>query len=321
MASTRDIEGVHDLVRILDDLGLIATEGRTTSGEQHFDAVLRVGNRRLPVEVKRDVRDADAVVLVDLLPPHSLVVADRFSPRARALLDQHQISWLDRRGHLRLVLPPGIFIDRDIDPLIVEKGTRVANPFTKIGLDVAVALLLEPATGLGVREISRRTATSAGRVSQLMGELRRRGLLNRDGTPAIPELFEAVVGAWDPQWVTLGRTPPPDPELRLSGVLAAIRIGVPMAVTEGWPPEIYVRDEFALRRLVRTYPPDLEQTISPVVRVAVCPSPYGFDQVTEADLDVPVANHVVVALDLAQDQGRGREALEQWNPEGIVRVW
>jgi hypothetical protein len=29
-----------------------------------------------------------------------------------------------------------------------------------------------------------------------------------------------------------------------------------------------------------------------------------------------------VALDLARDAGRGREALEQWNPpEGFVRVW
>ena len=30
---------------------------------------------------------------------------------------------------------------------------------------------------------------------------------------------------------------------------------------------------------------------------------------------------VLVALDLAQDQGRGREALEQWSPSGAIRVW
>ncbi len=34
-----------------------------------------------------------------------------------------------------------------------------------------------------------------------------------------------------------------------------------------------------------------------------------------------VANHIVVALDLAQDRGRGREILEGWDPEGQVRVW
>jgi hypothetical protein len=79
-----------------------------------------------------------------------------------------------------------------------------------------------------------------------------------------------------------------------------------------------VRDEFALRRLVRTYPPDAEQKIVPVAKAAVCPSPYGFDRSMDSDLAWPVVNHVVVALDLAQDQGRGSEALDEWEPEGGV---
>ena len=35
----------------------------------------------------------------------------------------------------------------------------------------------------------------------------------------------------------------------------------------------------------------------------------------------PVANHIVVALDIAQDRARGLEALKQWQPEGIARAW
>jgi hypothetical protein len=324
--ATREQEGVEDLVRVLDGIGLRAievmkgVEVKKGSGHPPVDAVLKIGNRRLPVEVGRDIRDADARTLVDVMPPHSLVVADRFSPRARDLLADGGIGWLDRRGHLRLVLPPGIFIDRDIEPLIAE-GRNGANPFTTVGLDVAIALLLDPNNPPGVREISRRTKNSAGRVSQLVHELRTLGLVNRDGTPAIPELFEAVVDAWKPQWIMLGRTPPPDPSLRLTGLQAAIWHGVALLVTEDWPPEIYVRDEFALRRLVRTYPVTLEQRIHPVARVAICPSPYGFDRARDENLEFPVVNHVVAALDLAQDQGRGREALDQWHPEGIARVW
>jgi hypothetical protein len=181
--------------------------------------------------------------------------------------------------------------------------------------------LLDPVQAPGVREISRRTKTSAGRVSQLVHELRTEGLVNRDGTPAIPDLFEAVVDAWHPQWVALGGSPPPDPTLRLSGVRAAIWHGVPLVVTDDWPAELYVRDEFALRRLVRTYPTALEQTIHPAARVAVCPSPYGFDQARGKNLEFPVVNPIVVALDLAQDEGRGREALDQWHPQEITRVW
>jgi hypothetical protein len=41
----------------------------------------------------------------------------------------------------------------------------------------------------------------------------------------------------------------------------------------------------------------------------------------DADLEWPVVNHVIAALDLAQDQGRGREALAQWDPKGLARVW
>jgi hypothetical protein len=311
---------VKDLVKVLDSMGLLATEARRGGADRSFDAVLRVGNRRLPVAVTRDVRDLAAHDLIDRMPPHSLVVADRFSPRARTLLDEHKIGWLDRRGHLRLVLPPGIFIDRDIDPLIDERASA-KNPFTSAGLDVAIALLLEPIGSPGVRAISRQTSISAGRVSQLLNEFRRQGLVNRVGTPALPELFEAVVDAWDPHWVALDAVPPPDPTLHLGGLHAASWWGVPLVVTKGWPVELYVRDEFALRRLIRTYEPDPERTIVPAAKVAVCPSPFGYDQATDTHLDFPVINPIVVALDLAQDQGRGREALEQWEPEGVVRVW
>jgi hypothetical protein len=320
MAARAD-EGVNDLISVLDGLGLVAIEARPTVGGGALDGVVRVGNRRLAVKVKRDVRDVDARYLVDHLPVHSLVVADRLSPNARELLNEHGIGWLDRRGHLRLVLPPGIFIDRDVDPLIVNAKSRTTNPFSTVGLDLAIALLLDPRGKLGVREIARRIDASAGRVSELRSELRLQTLVNRDGTPAVPELFNAVADVWDPQWVALGGTPPPDPTVRLAGLGAAVWHGVPLAVTAGWPPELYVRDEFALRRLVRSYEPDLGRTIAPVAKVAVCPSPYGFDQASRGDADYPVVNHVLVALDLAQDQGRGREALEQWSPSGAIRVW
>jgi hypothetical protein len=320
-AATRGLEGVQDLLGVLEGLGLPAVVAEPGEVEPEFDAILHVGERRLLVDVKRDVRDGDVQHLIERMPAHSIVVADRLSPRAREALCQRQIGWLDRRGHLRLVIPPGIFIDREIDPLTAGSRSRTANPFTTVGLDVAIALLSDPARPLGVRETSRRTGTSVGRVSELLREFQRRGLVNRDGTPAIPELFDAVSDAWDPKWIDLGGTPPPDPSLRLGGSLAAIWHRVPLVVTAGWPPELYVRDQFALRRLVRTYPPDLSQTIFPVAKAAVCPSPYGFDQALDSDLEFPVVNHVIVALDLARDLGRGREALSQWSPEGVVRVW
>ncbi len=306
---------------VLSEIGLIATEVQGTAKDLAGDAVLRIGNRRLLVEVKRDVRDLDAQRLAERLPEHSLVVVDRLSPRAKVHFEQQRIGWLDRRGHLRLILPPGIFVDRDINPLTENRRGHSTNPFTTVGLDVAIALLLDPTVPLGVREISRRTGASVGRVSELVRELRRLGLVNRDGTPATPDLFESVADAWAPQWIPLGQIPPPDLAHRLGGMYAAVRHGVSMVLSTGSPKEFYVRDEFALRRLVRSYPPSLESTFSPLAKAAVCPSPYGFDESHGEALGFPVVNHVIAALDLALDKGRGREALEQWRPNEVVRVW
>jgi hypothetical protein len=55
--------------------------------------------------------------------------------------------------------------------------------------------------------------------------------------------------------------------------------------------------------------------------VALCPSHYGFSVEAGFNNEFPVANHVVVALDLAQDPGRGQEILTGWNPMGHDRVW
>ncbi len=316
-------ERVGDLIEVLNDLDLHldAREAKAPAGKGRYDGAIVVKGKRVLIEVKRDVREADAHALVAQMPAHFVVVADRLSPGAKGVLAGHHAGWLDLRGDLRLEVPPGILIKTDFQPLVAPDRARAANPFTGAGFDVAVALLLAPNDPPGVREIARRTGISPSRVSELLGALRAEGLVQRNGTPAIPDLFDGTAAAWDPDWAPLGEVPHPDAELRLSGTLGAIWHGVPLTVTEGWPPDLYVRDRFALRRLVRSYPPDLARTISPVARVAVCPSPYSFDQAADINPEFSVASYIVVALDLAQDQGRGREALEEWHPEGIVRVW
>jgi hypothetical protein len=287
-----------------------------------FDATISVKGTELFVEVKRNVRDADAHALTARLPAHFVVVADRLSPGAKDLLERHHAGWFDRRGELRVELPDaGLLIKTTVPAAVTPERSRAANPFTSTGLDVAIAVLLEPTEQIAVREIARRTNNSHGRVSEILTELRARGLVNRDGRPAIPDLFDATAEAWRPNWVSLSARPRPDPSLRLSGSIGAVWRKVPIIVAEQWPPEVYVRDRLALRRLVMTYPPDAAGMIAPPARAAVCPSTYGFDQPLDLNPDFPVANYLVVALDLAQDQGRGREALDGWNPKEFPRVW
>ena len=130
-----------------------------------------------------------------------------------------------------------------------------------------------------------------------------------------------MADAWTPSWRPLGSLPESDGNLfRLSGTLGAVWHMAPVAATADWPAELYVESHVELRSVLRSY--GVPSGLPSAGRVAVCPSRYGWS--VPAQLlrhDFPVANHVVVALDLAQDRGRGREILEDWDPEGQVRVW
>jgi hypothetical protein len=84
----------------------------------------------------------------------------------------------------------------------------------------------------------------------------------------------------------------------------------PVVATAGWPAELYVESQGELRSVLRSH--GVFPGMPSAERVAVCPSRYGWSVPAQLpDHDFPVANHVVVALDLAQDRGRVREILEE----------
>ena len=96
-------------------------------------------------------------------------------------------------------------------------------------------------------------------------------------------------------------------------------------MSSGSPPDFYVPNAAVFRRAVRTLGKcEYEERGA---TVAVAPSPV----VTAENFYVgshqtpwlhwPWAHPVVIALDLAQDLARGREILEDWDPQGFRRVW
>ena len=235
-----------------------------------------------------------------------------------------RVAWLDRRrGHLQL-RGTALLIDADVPPLIGPEPTRVADPFVPTGLDVGMALLLDPEHGHRTTELATLIGRSPGRVSEILGALRDRELgSDRTGRPSIPELFNEMADAWTPAWRPLGKLPGLDSDLyRLSGTLGAVWHQAPVVATADWPAELYVESQGELRSGALCSHGVTPGTPS-AGRVAVCPSRYGWSVPARLpEHDFPVANHIVqVALDLAQDRGRGREILDGWNPEGHVRVW
>ena len=315
---TKDGPGAAEVRRVLRDLH-IPTHLRA-------DLLLEVGDQVLLVEARNRVTESDVGGVVTQARKDAkaakadgvVVVADRISTQARDVLRSSGICWLDRRGHLCL-RGPGLVVDSDVPPLVAEPTDRVVDLFSPAGRDVAMALLLAPADRLGTMEIARRTGRSPGRTSELLAAMRHAGLVEATGQPLVPDLFNALADEWSPRWYPLIASPPPARIYRLSGTLGAIWHGAPMVATSGWPPEIYVDDRWNLRHVLSSV--GLAGDEPAAASVALCPSRYGFTIEAGINEEFPVANHVVVALDLAQDPGRGREVLDGWAPEGKIRVW
>ena len=249
-----------------------------------------------------------------------IIVADRISAEARRVLGEGRVAWLDRRGHVQL-RGSNVHIDADVPPLVQPEPSRVSDLFVPTGLDIAIALLLHPEQTHRTTEVATLIGRSPGRVSEILAALRDRGLVDRQGRPSIPDLFDETADAWAPSWRPLRALPHPDADLyRLSGTLGAVWHQAPVVATADWPAELYVEKQGELRAVLLSHGATSE--MPPAGRVAVCPSRYGWAVPAElSHHGFAVANHIVVALDLAQDRGRGREILEGWDPEGHIRVW
>lgn len=266
-----------------------------------------------------------------------MVFADRIAERTRDTLRERGWGWLDRRrGHLRL-WQPGLRVDAGIAPRVrTEPGPRARNPFTPAGITLALWLLVHPDEPASPRGIARELSISPGQVSNLLSAFEAHALLRRDRRPLVPELFWALVEQWRPRRYALVGWPPPDglgaPELRiaewvLSDSTAAAAVGAPIVVGGEHPPDYYLPDDEVLRWVLHrsSTAPEYEQRSA---SVAVAPTSLVCDPRLHGppgpDGLVDLAHPVVVALDLATDRARGREAISAWEPDpalGVVRVW
>lgn len=270
-----------------------------------------------------------------------VLVADRLFQPAREAADELGWSWLDRRGHLRLV-GPGLYVDTDVEPMDRRGAASAKGPIAgRSGISLALALLMEPADPPGVREVARRSDLSPSAISQARQRLDEASLLEADGRPLVPELFWELVDVWA---TTVERFPvarrpgPTDPadhlELRseepklpgwaLGGATAAIEWGAPLLQGGAATIDLYVPSEVVLRRARRLLG-DGAETTGPAARLAVAPSRLVVAPRYEGlggSEPYPLVHPVVAALDLALDPSRGREALQEWAPSGeFTRVW
>jgi hypothetical protein len=202
---------------------------------------------------------------------------------------------------------------------------------------------MEPQAGAAVRELARRLGRSPSTVSEVLAALRHDRPVDTTNVVTDSRLFWQVAEHWPTRRAYLARLPAPGDaggvtrSLRLglrdvrnetgwalTDTTAAAAYGAPVAVRADQVPDFFVPDQAVLRRATTL----LGAASMPAqARAAVRVAPVAAACTRRVDLlperwQWPLAHPLFVALDLAQDVGRGREILDAWQPgPRWTRVW
>lgn len=285
---------------------------------------------------RRSASRHDGVPAVTLM-----AVASRVTSEARRFLSERGAGYFDLRGHIAL-RTPSVVIDVDVEPRLSQPERR--DPFSgKVGLEVATALLMEPLSGFGLRQLARRVGRAPSTLSEIASGLIRGNFVDERLRVVDDQLFWQVAERWSEPRTHLSLMPPHDAGDLLEGPLrlglgdvensigwamsdsmAALAYGAPLAVRATQPGDFFVPDASSLSRAERLLgvagdPSRAACTVRVAPVPAVCRQRVA---PVHGAAEWPLAHPVFVALDLAQDVGRGREILEAWTPAGRWhRVW
>lgn len=269
-----------------------------------------------------------------------LVIADRVTSGARKVLTSRRGGYLDLRGRLALRTDQ-VVIDAEVEPL-GGRSERTDALSGKAGLEVAAALLMEPGRRAAVRELARELQRSPSTVSEVLAALRREGLTDNSNAVDGADLFWRLADRWCSPRTMLAKPPAPG-EVNLTAPLrlgldevdhgsgwalsdsaAAAVYGAPVAFRSDQMLDFFVPDQSVIRRAT-TLLGVTDSTAQARATVRVAPVPAVVRQRVDPDsspLEWPLAHPLFVALDLAQDVGRGREILDAWTPDDRwTRVW
>ena len=216
----------------------------------------------------------------------------------------------------------------------LPKG-RPAHPLSgRIAVGMSSWMLTHPKRPTGVPRYGPRASCSPSTAHDALKGLQAAALVRADNTALIPEFFWAVADRWRPERHYVSREPDPGddicsldsgehgPNFVISSDVAAAAWGAPVVVRSGQRPDFYVPPT-VLNRAVRFL--GSAAVADSVATVSVAPiravSEESFDQPSHSTpwLRWPLSHPAVVALDLPQDQSRGREILSDLGGTNRVR--
>ena len=309
------------------------------------DAVwtLRAGGDqvRFVVEVKRTVLPRDVQRIAAHLEQAKqeeqaeclILVTSSLTRRTRELLKDCDISYVDLRGHLRLIVPGRVLVvaNADSEPFRTDEGTgspdRIANPFRGKASRIVRALLANPARWWEVTEIAKSVDVSVGLVAKTLRSLeeeaytrrdKRRRVRLRDAEPLLRRWAERSMNPFRRSARFTSTVGDPDAitsELAsaLSGTgrryaitrLAAARFVEPYAPAA--VVDIYVDDDpGSVGEDLQLYPVDRGESVR-----LVNPDDTGAFQFRAVTSGITIVNPVQLYVDLRNGGGREPEVAEQ----------
>jgi hypothetical protein len=252
-----------------------------------------------------------------------LLVADRITAEARTILTDAGWSWLDRRGRLHL-RAPGVRVDQPIPPAERATASTVGPTIAgRSGITVAYWLCAHPGDRASPNRHAGVLGLAPSTISTTVRRLADTGLVDENGAGVAPELFWELADVWRTERTWLVRPPSPNqhvpsdpraPSWRMTGTAAAAAYGAPLAVAGQGALDLYVIGPVELSIATRRYgaaPPGAGSAVIAVPPTSLV-NERDEDDVTPTIEGWPAAPLVAVALDVAQDKGRGREILEEW---------
>jgi hypothetical protein len=165
--------------------------------------------------------------------------------------------------------------------------------------------------------------------------------MDQNGVTDLKALFWLTAAEWSPKWTPVGRYPDPAGPMRnpalqlrlddpsragwaLSGDYAAAHLGAPIGLASGGPIDLYVPTR-STHRLASSILGAPQETSGPAARLAIAPVEAACESridLSTADQHWLIARPLFIALDLAQDPGRGTEILQGWDAgKWGRRVW
>ncbi|MBT2267665.1 helix-turn-helix domain-containing protein [Rhodococcus erythropolis] len=332
---------------VIDAFAELGIDAQSPIGEPDtgIDLVLDPDGLAVPIQMKYRslVTDqvAERLLTENQFPETTLfVVSDRLTDTARRILVRRRCGYLDLRG--RLALRTGsVVIDAEVKALQkrLERSEALSG---KAGLEVAASVLMRPERTIAVRELARELGRSPSTVSEILAALRRDSLVDAKNMPTSTDLFWQVAKRWLTPRVHLAALPSPgdatlvrplrlnldtienEPGWALTDSAAAAMYGAPLAFRSDQTLDFFVPDSSIVRRAT-TLLGTAASAMQAKATLRVAPVPAVVDHRVDFDanpLEWPLTHPLFVALDLAQDAGRGREILDAWTPDDRwTRVW